>query len=111
MSDVNDDIAKPPYTILFNQGTSALRMWLAVEIMRAVDVELKAFQVSTEGKPKLIATHGNRFVLHMVLRSALDPNNADLEATRKAVPKAVESALASLIAATIVQGFVPKQFV
>ena len=96
-----EDITKPPYTILFNQGTSALRMWRAVEIMRAVETELKAFQSNTEGKPKLIATHGNRFVLHAILHSALDPNSADLDATRKAVPKAVDAALASLIAATM----------
>lgn len=32
-----EDITKPPYTILFNISTSAVRMWRAVGIMRAVE--------------------------------------------------------------------------
>ncbi len=52
-----EDITKAPYTILFNAGTNAPAMWRAVEIMRAVEAELKAFQSTAEGKPKLIATH------------------------------------------------------
>lgn len=95
-----EDITKPPYTILFNSGTSAIRMWRAVEIMRAVEAQLKADQSASEGKVKLIATHGNRFVLHMVFRSGLDPDGSDLDATREAVPPAVKSTLSSLIDAT-----------
>ncbi len=76
-------------------------MWRAVEIMRTVETELKTFQSTTYGKPKLIATHGNRFVLHMAFHSNLDPNNADLEATRKAIPDVVKMILIGLISATM----------
>lgn len=96
-----EDITKAPYTMFFNSGTSALRMWRCVEIMRAVEAQLKTFQSSTEGKPKLIATHGNRFILHRVFRSGVDPDNADLEATLIAVPGAVINAWVSLYQATI----------
>jgi hypothetical protein len=96
-----EDITKPPYTLFFNSGTSALRMWRAVEIMRAVETELKEYQVANEGKIRLIATHGNRFVLHMIFRSGLDPDSTDLEATLKQVPDAVLSVLEKLIQATM----------
>ena len=94
-----EDITKSPYTILFNTGTQALYMWRAVEIMRAVEGELKAFQSNNEGKPKLIATHGNRFILHMVFKSGVDPHNPEMDKTRKAIPDAVARTIHGLIAA------------
>jgi len=72
----------------------------AVEIMRAVEAELKAFQPTAEGKPKLIATHGNRFVLHILFRSGVDVRNSDSDATRKQIPAVVKQAVNGLIAAT-----------
>jgi len=96
-----EDISKAPYTIFFNSATSALRMWRAVEIMRAVESMLKAIQAGSESKPKLIATHGNRFILHMVFRSGLDPGNPDLDATLKAVPQAVVNAWSELFNAVM----------
>jgi hypothetical protein len=92
-----EDIARTPYTILFNASTSALRMWKAVEIMRLVELELRAFQSTHEGKPRLIATHGNRFVLHMVFRLGLDPDSIDLQKAREVIPDIVKSILEKLI--------------
>jgi hypothetical protein len=96
-----EDITKSPYTIFFNSATSALRMWHAVEIMRAVEASLKTIQANSESKPKLIATHGNRFILHMVFRSGLDPDNPDLAATLARVPDAVVNSWADLFGATM----------
>lgn len=76
-------------------------MWRAVEIMRAVESYLKTIQASTESKMKLIATHGNRFILHMAFRAGLDPNNADLDSTLKAVPGVVVDVWADLFGATM----------
>ena len=95
-----EDITKPPYTILFNETTTAIRMWRAVEIMRAVEAELKTSRSACQGKAKLIATHGNRFILHMAFRSSLDSDDADLDATKKRVPSTVETILQRLINAT-----------
>ncbi len=64
-----EDIAKPPYTILFNSSTNAVRLWRLVEIMRIVDGLLKTLHSVQGGKVKLVATHGNRFILHIVCRS------------------------------------------
>jgi hypothetical protein len=68
-------------------------MWNAVEIMRAVEAVLKEYQSGSEGKAKLIATHGNRFVLHMIFRS-LDPGKVDdVNAIRKEIEEAVRTIL------------------
>jgi hypothetical protein len=62
-----DDIRQIPYKILFNDSVSALRLWRAVEIMQIVEDVLKE-QANLEGKDRLIAVHGNRFILHLVFR-------------------------------------------
>lgn len=96
-----EDISKPPYTTLFNETTTAVRMYRAVEIMRAIEAELKTFRSNHIGKPKLIATHGNRFVFHMACRFGLDPDDPDLNGTRNKVPHTVATVLRRLIDATI----------
>lgn len=62
-----DDIQQAPYKILFNPSVSALRLWRSVEIMRLVDETLRK-RATEYGKDRLIAVHGNRFVLHLVFR-------------------------------------------
>jgi hypothetical protein len=96
-----EDITKPPYTILFNSGTSAVRMWHAVEIMRMVESDLRQMQSVSEGKPKLIATHGNRFVLHMLFQVAVDLDKFDMASANKIVTHGLKNILASLIDATM----------
>lgn len=63
-----EDIAKPPYTTIFNGGTTAKILWSAVSVLRAVDAELKTEQQKRFGKEQLIAIHGNRFVLRLVFQ-------------------------------------------
>jgi len=63
-----DDIQHPPYKILFNPSVSALRLWRSVEVMRLVDETLRK-QATEYGKDRLIAVHGNRFILHLVFRA------------------------------------------
>jgi hypothetical protein len=63
-----EDVSQPPYTALFNPSVSALKMWRSVEVLRAVDDELKTRRLELEGKDRYIAIHGNRFVLHMVFQ-------------------------------------------
>lgn len=62
------DIAKPPYTLLFNSGTTARRLWHAVGILRTIDAELRRVQGERSRKEQLIAIHGNRFVAHLVFQ-------------------------------------------
>jgi hypothetical protein len=64
-----DDITKPPYTILFNPTVSPLRLWRAVLVLRSVDETLKREQLTLQQRNRLIAVHGNRFMLHAVFRT------------------------------------------
>ncbi len=96
-----EDIQKPPYTTLFNEKTNAIRMWKAVEIMRAVDAELKRLMSARQGEARQIASHGNRFILHVAFQSGLDPDG-DLEINRQKVPTVVEAILDRLIRAITV---------
>lgn len=68
VSRLYDDIETPPYTVLFNASTTALRLWRSVQISRLVDSILKDEQRKREGKERLITVHGNRFILHVVFR-------------------------------------------
>jgi hypothetical protein len=79
-----EDITKPPYTAIFNRGTTARALWEAVSVLRTAEAALAAEQQHRYGKEQLIAIHGNRFVLHLVfqkLQEDLGNNGAghDLE--------------------------------
>lgn len=68
VSKLWDDIERPPYTILFNSALSPSKLWRVVEILRIVDSMIKEEQSKREGRDRLIAIHGNRFVLNRVFR-------------------------------------------
>lgn len=64
-----ENLKQPPYTKLFNDHTSAVELWRAVEIMRMVDLILFNLQKTYKEKfPRadMAAIHGNRLILHCV---------------------------------------------
>ena len=63
-----EDVTKPPYTILFNSALTAPKLWRSVLISRRVESCLEQHRKVLTGKDRLIAVHGNRFVLHLVFR-------------------------------------------
>lgn len=68
-----ENTSKPPYKLLFNGSVTGQRLWRAVAIMRVVDGVL-ANEVSTRtGRERLVAIHGNRFVLHCVYHAETQP--------------------------------------
>ncbi|QDW36781.1 hypothetical protein FFI89_006270 [Bradyrhizobium sp. KBS0727] len=83
ISGLWDDIKKEPYTKLFNDGTTALYLWNIVQLMMAVDAKLAELADSLEGRERLIAVHGNRFILFRVLSQVnlgiLKDANCDLK--------------------------------
>lgn len=86
ISGLWDDIKKEPYTKLFNDSTTALYLWNIVQLMTAVDAMLADEADDLEGRERLIAVHGNRFILFCVfsqidLESLRDPN-CDLKPVR-----------------------------
>ncbi|HLI98245.1 MAG TPA: AIPR family protein [Bradyrhizobium sp.] len=66
ISGLWDDIKKEPYTKLFNDETTAVYLWNIVQLMMAVDSTLAGEAENLEGRERLIAIHGNRFILFRV---------------------------------------------
>jgi hypothetical protein len=73
VSKLYEDITKPPYKLLFSSRLSATRMWRSVLVLRQVGASLKPMQTSDAGRKRLIAVHGNRFILHRVFRKTERP--------------------------------------
>ena len=72
-----ENIEKEPYTAIFNDRLTADYMWRVVTIGAAVEQELKKSATTPDiFRGKLIATHGNRLILHRVLK---DPSMRKLD--------------------------------
>jgi hypothetical protein len=82
ISGLWDDIKKEPYIKLFNDSTTATYLWNIVQLMNAVDAQLTLEADGLEGRERLIAVHGNRFILFCVFSQidleALKDSSADL---------------------------------
>jgi AIPR protein len=72
-----ENIEKAPYKLIFNSSVTGTKLWRAVEVMRAVDVCLAGDQPRLSGKARLVAVHGNRFILHKVFRSVKENQLTD----------------------------------
>lgn len=88
ISGLWDDIKKEPYIKLFNDTTSATYLWNIVQLMTAVDSKLADEAEALEGRERLIAVHGNRFILFCVFSridlDTLRDSNVDLNPVRTA---------------------------
>lgn len=67
-----ENTSKPPYKLLFNGGVSGVQLWRAVVVMRVVDATLAQEVSARTGRERLVAIHGNRFILHCVNRAAAE---------------------------------------
>ncbi|WP_370094532.1 AIPR family protein [Bradyrhizobium yuanmingense] len=61
-------IDRPPYTDLFNEHLTSIRLWRAVRTLRTVDGELQKLRRSSAPRADMIAVHLNRALLHLVFR-------------------------------------------
>jgi len=68
ISTLWSDIKRPPYTTLFNDKLSARYMWRCVETLRSVDNALAREKERRTQTARLVAVHGNRFILHEVFK-------------------------------------------
>lgn len=79
-----DDITKPPYTLLFNSKTTALRVLRSIDVFKCVEQQLAQF--SWYGT---LSTHSNRFILHMVFQympvNKFDDPDLDFELHLKSI--------------------------
>jgi hypothetical protein len=95
-----DDIKQSPYTKLFNPSLSALKLWRSIRILRAVDGSLKQNQSKLSAKPRYIAVHAYRFVLHLVFREVFtfeSTTNEQFEGQLIQIPQIVEEKLSKVI--------------
>ena len=98
VSRLYEDIKKAPYTVLFNSGLSAVKLWRSVDVLRRVDAFLREKQTQKEGKERLVAIHGNRVLLFLVFRE-LTPalfSNEDAEEELSRVGTLAENCLERL---------------
>jgi hypothetical protein len=61
------DITTTPYKALFNPSTSSRRLWSLVQLSRRIDKTIKA-KADASPTQRGIVVHGNRFILHCMLR-------------------------------------------
>lgn len=66
ISGLWEDVKKEPYTKIFNDGTTAVFLWNIVRLMNVVDKVLEEQAEKLAGRERLIAIHGNRFLLFYV---------------------------------------------
>ncbi|WP_288415711.1 AIPR family protein [uncultured Novosphingobium sp.] len=69
ISGLWESTKKEPYTKLFNDNTSAIFLWRAVQIMNVVDDVLLEEGAKLTSREKLTSVHGNRFILFYVFES------------------------------------------
>jgi hypothetical protein len=67
-----DDITKPPYKTLFNPSLNGQRLWGLVKILRSIEAVLIQEQKNRQGRDRLFAVHGNRFVTWLVMKVYAD---------------------------------------
>lgn len=71
-----EDVTRPPYTSIFNKSTSYLRVWRLVQAIRSVEEMLAVVRRGVDGRDRLILTHGNRALAHILLRQ-IDTSKID----------------------------------
>jgi hypothetical protein len=67
-----EDIEKAPYKTLFNPSINGPSIWRAVQIVREIEAVLANNRSSRDGRKRLLAIHGNRFVTHLVFQCLSD---------------------------------------
>jgi AIPR protein len=62
------DITTAPYKALFNSLTSSKHLWSLVRLSRRIDKAVKTLSDQSSPTDRGIVVHGNRFVMHCILR-------------------------------------------
>ncbi len=69
------DITTAPYKALFNPTTSSKRLWSVVQLARRADKAVKTLSDQASPTERGIVVHGNRFMMHCILRSIAKIND------------------------------------
>lgn len=63
-----DNLEEAPYRMLFNAGLSGPVLWRQVLVVRLVEEALAGHRKDDDGRRRLLAVHGNRFIAHLVMQ-------------------------------------------
>lgn len=95
-----DNMEQPPYSKLFNDDTTAVEVWRAVEIMRIVERKLKEIAYTKPPRGDMVAIHGNRLLLHCVFMDhkmkGFRANTIDFEELKEHTKKRTEQVFFAL---------------
>jgi hypothetical protein len=69
------DITTAPYKALFNSLTSSKHLWSLVRLSRRIDKAVKTLSDQSSPTDRGIVVHGNRFVMHCILRQIRKTND------------------------------------
>lgn len=72
---LTENIDKAPYKKLFNGSTNSFTMYNGVLVLRAIESYIKENESNVTGRKKLVLIHGNRFLLHLVLKEIKNIDN------------------------------------
>ncbi len=74
-----EDIASPPYKVLFNPSVSGSEIWSKVQTLRTLEVAIESEKSDRTEKQQQICIHGNRLIAHLALKSLAEnkPENSD----------------------------------
>jgi hypothetical protein len=89
-----------PYTKLFNDKTTANYLWYVVRVMRAVDKCLMDASKTLAGRDKLVAVHGNRFILYYLFEKFKKDNcfdKSDYDEDKRSILTEVQNVLEKII--------------
>jgi AIPR protein len=71
-----ESTTRAPYKTLFNSGTTAYRLWRAVQVSREVESILETERSKLDGRARAVAVQRNRIVLHLMFQE-LDLSRID----------------------------------
>jgi hypothetical protein len=89
------DISETPYKALFNVGTSSKRLWALVLLGRRIDTYLKKNHDKSAPTVRGTVVHGNRFLMHCILKELekLRPHDGESTFTEEEVATSASSML------------------
>jgi len=64
---LTENIDKPPYKLLFNNGTNSFSLYNGVQVYRNVENFIVKNMPNSTGRKRLVLVHGNRFLLYLIL--------------------------------------------
>lgn len=76
---LTENIEKAPYKLLFNGATNSFSLYNGVQVLRSVESYIAQNEPGATGRKRLVLVHGNRFLLHLILRQVKEMAGFDTQ--------------------------------